>query len=141
MGLSDFDAWGSLFGMIVFLFFGFFFRFYFARPSSTEAEGNKKIYRGASIFFFIIAGIATFMVIGNVYFVTQVLPELQMPEQLDAVIPNGKNPIVRNGNTYYNAPLPDPTRAELLANQYAPGPSRANLLRRQATKIPNTPVA
>lgn len=138
MVLSDFDGWMNIVWLIIFTVIGSVL-VSFSRSRTQDPEGWRKTYKWTGILGLVLAGINAILVIGKAYYASQ-MPGKEISQVMDAVVPNG-NPIVRNGNTYYNARRPVPTRAELLANQYAPGPSRANLLRQQATKIPNTPVA
>ena len=139
MALSDFNGWMNIVWLIIFTVIGSVL-VSFSRSRTQDPESWRKTYKWVGILGLILAGINALLVIGKAYYASQISGQ-QTPQVMDAVIPNG-NPIVRKGNTYYNARQAfPPTRAELLANQYAPGPSRANLLRQQAMKIPNTPMA
>jgi len=156
MAFEHFDGWGNLFAMFFFFAVGGVLM-WLARPSAAAPEGWKKTYKGFAIFSFVIGGINTIFVIGKAYYASQIPG--QAPPVMDAVLPtngngngknpiirndssngNGKNPIFRNDTVYYNAPLPIPTRKELLQMEAIPK-TRANLIRQQAAKIPNTPVA
>lgn len=148
MGLQEFtdmDGWSNVCLMVFFFALGGILM-WLANPNRKDPESFKKVYRGFGIFCFVIAGINTILVFGKG--VAAAYAEPSQPQVMNAVIPNGngKNPIVRLGNNgekevFYNAPLPIPTRGELLEMEAAPQPTRANLLRQQAKKIPNTPVA
>jgi hypothetical protein len=135
MALSDFNGWFNVFLMVFAAVLGGVFM-YMARPSAQQPTSWTKTYKGAGIFFIVVAAINFVLVImhaGAAYYTENV------PAQMDAVIPG--NPIVRNNNTYYNTQTNfPPTRANALRAEATPGPTRANALKNQAARIPETPV-
>lgn len=102
--IEYFDAWGNLVSM--FLFYGLGGTFmWLARPSAVIPEGTRKLYKGAAIFSFVVAGINTLVVIGELIgaYVLSVqaaraAAASAQVEPMNAVIGGGQNAVTGNNN-------------------------------------------